>query len=98
MSRPSARRAGGTVETVRRSSDPRIGYGVGLAAPVLLMLGLQRTTGVAGSLLLNLEGPLTLLLGVVVLKEYLGRRSAFGSVLVFGGAALLGLAGSTGRL
>ena len=86
---------------LRRSDLPRLGIVVlsgGIVAPVLLMLGLQRTTGVAGSLLLNVEGPLTLLVGVLLLREYLGPRSGMGSLLIFGGAALLGLEGSTGRL
>jgi drug/metabolite transporter (DMT)-like permease len=85
---------------LRRSDLPRLGAVVvsgGIVAPVLLMLGLQRTTGLAGSLLLNLEGPLTLLVGVLVLREHLGRRSGLGSVLVFGGAALLGVQGYAGH-
>ena len=32
----------------------------GVLAPVLVLLGLDRVTGVAGSLLLNLEGPFTI--------------------------------------
>jgi drug/metabolite transporter (DMT)-like permease len=86
---------------LRRSDLPRLGVVVvtgGIVAPVLLMLGLQRMSGVAGSLLLNLEGPLTLLVGVAILGEHLGRRSSAGSVLIFGGAALLGLEGAAGNV
>jgi drug/metabolite transporter (DMT)-like permease len=69
----------------------------GILAPVLLMLGLERVSGVTGSLLLNLEGPLTLLVGVVALREFLGGRSWVGSAVVFGASALLTVQGSTGR-
>jgi drug/metabolite transporter (DMT)-like permease len=85
---------------LHRSDLPRLGIVIlagGIVAPVLLMLGLQRTTGLTGSLLLNLEGPLTLIVGVLVLREHLGRRSGLGSVLIFGGAALLALQGSAGH-
>ena len=86
---------------LRRSDLPRLVVVVltgGIVAPVLLMLGLQRMSGVAGSLLLNLEGPLTLLIGVALLGEYLGRRSSAGSALIFGGAALLGFEGAAGNV
>jgi drug/metabolite transporter (DMT)-like permease len=65
----------------------------GIVAPVLLMLGLERMSGVAGSLLLNLEGPLTLIVGVVVMREYLGRRAGAGALVIFAGSALIGLQG-----
>ena len=42
----------------------------GIVAPLLLMLGLERVSGIAGSLLLNLERPLTLLVGIVVVHEF----------------------------
>ncbi|HEY3724057.1 MAG TPA: DMT family transporter [Acidimicrobiia bacterium] len=86
---------------LRRSDVPLLAGVVvtgGIAAPVLLMLGLERLTGVSGSLLLNLEGPLTLLVGVVVLHEYLGRRAMLGSLVIFGGSALIGLQGGGGNL
>src|SRR5439155_24809250 len=38
----------------------------GIAGPVLMLLGLQRVSAVAGSLLLNLEAPLTILLAVAL--------------------------------
>ncbi len=82
---------------LQRSDLPRLAIVVGtggVIAPVLLMLGLQRTSGIAGSLALNMEGPLTLLVGVLIFREYLGRRSWLGSVLIFGGAALLSIEGS----
>ena len=64
----------------------------GVVAPVLLMLGLQRTGGLAGSLLLNLEGPFTVLIAVLVLREHLSRRSLVAGALVVGAAAALGAA------
>src|SRR4051794_7031066 len=69
----------------------------GIVAPVLLMLGLERVSAITGSLLLNLEGPLTLIVGVVILGEYLGRRSWTGSAIVFGAGALLTVKGSIGN-
>lgn len=46
----------------------------GVVAPVLLLVGLDRVSGVAGSLLLNLEAVLTMALALVVFGEHLGRR------------------------
>ena len=61
----------------------------GVAAPVLMLFGLQRVSAVVGSLLLNLEAPFTILLAVVLFGEHLGRRELLGAVLVALGAALL---------
>jgi len=94
------RRGRATEAPLHRSDLPRLGAVVlsgGVVAPVLLLLGLERTSGLTGSLLLNLEGPLTLLMGVLVLREYIGRRSGLGAAMIFVGAALLGLQGATGR-
>jgi drug/metabolite transporter (DMT)-like permease len=63
----------------------------GVLAPVLLLVGLERITGTTASLLLNLEGPLTLLLGLIVFREHLSRRPVIGSVIIFAAAALLTL-------
>ena len=41
----------------------------GIVAPVLLLLGLERVSGVAGSLLLNLEGPFTIVIGVAIFRS-----------------------------
>ena len=69
----------------------------GIVAPVLLMVGLQRVSGVTGSLLLNLEGPLTLIVGVAIVGEYLGMKSWFGSTVIFGASAMLAAQGSMGN-
>jgi drug/metabolite transporter (DMT)-like permease len=87
--------------SLRRADMPRLAAIVltgGIVAPVLLMLGLERVSGVAGSLLLNLEGPLTLVVGIVVVHEYLGRRAAVGSAVIFAGSAFIGLQGTGGDM
>jgi drug/metabolite transporter (DMT)-like permease len=87
--------------SLRRADLPRLaGIAVagGIVAPVLLMLGLERVNGVSGSLLLNLEGPLTVLLGIIIVHEHLGPRAALGSVVIFGGSAFMGLQGPGGNL
>lgn len=68
----------------------------GIVAPVLLMVGLARVSGLAGSLLLNLEGPFTLLVGVFALREYLSGRSWAGAATVFAASAALTADASTG--
>src|SRR5437762_3540176 len=45
-----------------------------VAGPVALAWGLQRTSALAGSLLLNLEAVFTVLLGRVIAREHFGRR------------------------
>jgi drug/metabolite transporter (DMT)-like permease len=48
----------------------------GGAGPLLLLTGLRHVSGVAGALLLNLEGVFTMLLAVSVFRERLTRREA----------------------
>jgi drug/metabolite transporter (DMT)-like permease len=79
---------------VRRTDAPRITLLVvtgGVVAPVLLLLGLERMSGTSGSLLLNLEGPFTIAIGIAVFHEHLSRRGFLGATLVFAGAVTLGL-------
>jgi drug/metabolite transporter (DMT)-like permease len=61
----------------------------GLLAPVLLVLGLQRTNSASATLLLTLEAPLTILLARVIHGEHIGRRAAGAAALVFAGALVL---------
>jgi drug/metabolite transporter (DMT)-like permease len=61
----------------------------GVAAPVLLLLGLSRVPAAVASLLLNLEGVLTALLAWVVFREHVDRRIAGGMVAIATGATLL---------
>lgn len=69
----------------------------GVAAPVLLLVGLERVTGVAASLMLNLEAVFTLLLALAVFGEHLGRKAAWGAAAVTAGAAVLGVGGGESR-
>ena len=63
----------------------------GVLGPLLLLVGLERVSGVVGSLLLNLEGPLTVLLAVLLFGEHLGRYGAAAAALILAGGALLKL-------
>src|SRR5882724_457228 len=62
-----------------------------ILGPSLLMFGLTRVSAIAGSLLLNLEAPLTMLIAVAVFKEHLGGRQAIAASLILLGAAIVGL-------
>jgi len=66
----------------------------GVVGPLALVHGLRSISGVSGALLLNLEGPLTVLVALTVFREHLGARAALGAALVFAGAALLALPGA----
>ena len=62
---------------LRRADAPRMALMIlagGIVAPVLLLVGLERVTGIAGSLLLNLEGPFTIVIGVAIFREHLHAR------------------------
>jgi drug/metabolite transporter (DMT)-like permease len=86
---------------LRRQDGPRLAGLIvagGILAPVLLLVGLERVSGTSGSLLLNLEGPFTVLIGIAVFGEHLARRAAVGAGVVFGGAALLSLGGAGGSV
>lgn len=58
-------------------------------APVLLLMGLRRVSAVTASLALNLEGPLTVVLAVLLFGEHLGAYAASGTLLIMLGAAAL---------
>ena len=64
----------------------------GVVGPVLLVVGLARVSGVAASLLLNLEAPLTMLLAVLAFGDHLTRQEAIGAVAIVAGATALGFA------
>jgi len=61
----------------------------GVAAPVLLMLGLSRMPASGASLLLNSEGLLTALLAWFVFRENVDRRIAAGMLAILVGAVVL---------
>jgi len=84
---------------LRRQDGPRLTALIvtgGILAPVFLLVGLERVSGTSGSLLLNLEGPFTVLVGLAVFGEHLGRRAVVGACSVFGGATLLSFGGQGG--
>jgi drug/metabolite transporter (DMT)-like permease len=71
--------------------------GIGGPLLLLLLLGLTHVSGVAGSLLLNLEGVFTLGLAVLLFGEHLGRGEALAAGVILLGAAGLGLRGDPWR-
>jgi drug/metabolite transporter (DMT)-like permease len=68
----------------------------GVVGPLALVHGLRSVSGVSGALLLNLEGPLTVLVALTLFREHLGPGAALGAALVFGGACLLAIPGEGG--
>jgi len=70
----------------------------GIAAPILLMLGLSRITGFAGSLLLNFEAAATALIAVLLFRENAGRRVWTALALMTSGGVLLSWNSGQGRL
>lgn len=62
----------------------------GVAAPILLMFGLTRTSAAHASLLLNLEAVLTAVLAWIVFGENAGRRVVLGMALIVAGGIVLG--------
>ncbi len=69
----------------------------GVIAPVMLLVGLERVTGVAGSLLLNLEAVFTMALALALFGEHLDRRGAAGGAAVVAASAVLALGGGESR-
>lgn len=61
----------------------------GVAGPVLLMLGLARTSAASASLLLNLEGLATMIIAWTVFRENVDRRILAGAGSILAGAVLL---------
>lgn len=68
----------------------------GVIAPVLLMLGLASTPASSASLLLNLEGVLTLAIAWLVFRENVDLRIGLGAAAILAGALLLSWDGRTG--
>jgi drug/metabolite transporter (DMT)-like permease len=61
----------------------------GVVGPLALVNALRSISGVSGALLLNLEGPLTVLVALAFFGEHLGLRGMLAAGLVFSGAILL---------
>ncbi len=73
-----------------------VGAGI---APAALAWGLSRTSGVAASLMLNLEAVFTLVLAWLLYSEHLGRRViGAAAVMVIGGGLLVLDRGGHGRV
>jgi drug/metabolite transporter (DMT)-like permease len=70
-----------------------IGAG-GIVGPLLLMLGLARTSAATASLLLTLEGVATALMAWFVFHENFDRRIAIGMASLVTGAAVLSWSGA----
>lgn len=70
----------------------------GVAAPVLLMLGLARMPGAHASLLLNAEAVFTALLAWWVFGENVDRRIAWGMAAIVAGGLVLAWPGAAGAL
>ena len=76
----------------------------GVLAPILMMSGLTTVSGLAGSLLTNLEGVATALIAVAVFHEYAGRRLWLALAVMTAAGVLLswdpsgGVIGLTGPL
>ncbi|MBX3222454.1 MAG: DMT family transporter [Labilithrix sp.] len=75
-----------------RTHVPRL-FAVALAgaavAPALLAWGLARTSGIAASLMLNLEALFTIALARLLYREHVGRRVAAAALVLLAGGALL---------
>jgi drug/metabolite transporter (DMT)-like permease len=65
----------------------------GVAGPVLLMLGLDRSDAATASLLLNVEGLATMAIAWVVFRENVDRRLFLGATAILAGAVLLSWSG-----
>jgi drug/metabolite transporter (DMT)-like permease len=92
MALPFAARAWKRREAPLRASDLPLLAGVvafgGVAGPLLLLYGLQRTSATVAALLLNLEAVFTTAIAVVIFREWIGRRGLGALVVVVGGCAL----------
>lgn len=62
----------------------------GALAPVCMLVGLARISGLSGALLLNLEAPFTIVLAVAIFREHLVPREWAGAALILVAAAALG--------
>ncbi len=77
---------------LRRTDLPWLAAAVisgGIAGPVLLLVGLAQSSASEASLMLNLEGVLTLVIAWVVFKENVDRRLMLGAAAIVAGAFVL---------
>lgn len=91
--KPTTSPASSQVETPVQTGDIGLLLGIiltgGILGPILMLYGLERIPAVVGSLLLNLEAPLTILLAVTLFREHLGKREVGAAMCIFVGAGLL---------
>lgn len=83
-------------EAPLRAADVPLLAGVvvtgGILGPLFMLLGLQRVSGLAGSLLLNLEAVFTMFVALMVFREHLSGSELGAASLIVAGAAALGSA------
>lgn len=85
--------------TLQQSDLPWLGLVVlsgGVLGPLLLMLGLARTSASSAALLLNVEGLATMGIAWVVFRESVDRRLLLGALAILTGAVLLSWQGKAG--
>jgi len=90
-------RANGSEPRLRKADVPLLLVVIltgGVLGPVSMLVGLQRVSSVAGSLLLNLEAPFTMIVAVLLFGEHMSRRGTRAAALIVGGG--LALAWSAG--
>src|SRR5262245_10754269 len=90
---PDARAERGIQSADLRFLVPAIAFG-GVAAPVLLMIGLHRTPASSASLLLNLEAVFTALIAWTFFRENVNSRIAAGLLAIVAGGVVLSWNGS----
>jgi drug/metabolite transporter (DMT)-like permease len=97
----SALGAGVSEAPLRRADLPWliaiIAFG-GILGPLLLMLGLARTSAASGSLLMSLEGLATMAIAWVVFRENVDRRLLLGAASILAGACVLSWRGQGLRM
>jgi drug/metabolite transporter (DMT)-like permease len=67
----------------------------GVAGPILLLLGLSRTSAHVSALLANTETLFTMALAVLFFGDFLVRREVLGAAAIFAGATLVAWAGAS---
>ena len=78
---------------LRRADMPALAAIVllgGALGPILMLVGLQRSSAMAASLLLNLEAPFTMLIAATIFGEHFGRRAGASATAIVLGAVILG--------
>jgi len=83
---------------LERRDVPWLGAAIlcgGVAAPVLLLLGLQSAPAGVAALFLNLETVFTLVIAALFFREHVGARIVAGMACIFAGGALLSFSPGT---